>query len=808
MNDTSVVEIQGKFVRRLERSEDESFRPNDDLGGKGSSLARLISAGFPVPRTGVVTTASYHAIAHGLHLEDRLVGTGSAQSTLSADDVDALFDDVELSPELAAQIIALAQWVGDGQPIAVRSSATVEDLHGSSFAGQYSSFLNVDSTDEKSLLQTVKRVWASLWHPAPVAYREAFGFTDVDAAMAVVFMQMIPAQKAGVIFTADPGGEANACRVEQVDGLGESLVSGERTPDAWVVQRSDFETLPSSARRALETSLEIEAYFEVPQDIEWAATDTDVFIVQARPITALEDNDGFDSPIDDHELTTAGIAEMVPGVLPPLLWEVNHYLLGEAFRSFLDNLGILHGSAVTDPPFVRRIRGRAAIDFDQLRQAAASVPGAIEELERAYFRSSTTPPGDGDQGNRWVRRWRSSVSDLRTLRTTSAITQQSDVLIRAVDLVSPGELETRSDADLMAYDRRLLDLAARCLSTELGIAAIAAAAYEDLVRVLTGYFGADVAANSAQLLTRGATVGVTRPATSSAALFAGPTWNELSLTPAEILGTRQSAEEAQDQQKGVEAQMLALPGWQIRRVLTGQVVDLRLHRFRRLVRRAREYLWRREAMKSAVLRLGGEARRVHGEYGRRLVLQGVLADTGDIEVLTTGEIAAALSGSLHDGSDVVRRRQNWVRRYTVEGPLPLRFVGLPDRETAPLPDGHVIDGWASSPGRYTGRAKAITGPGETLQLGDVLVAEATDASWSPLFLKAGAVVVERGGPLSHAAILARELGVPAVLNVEQATRLLDGHEVTVDGDEGVVVIVGEDPDDAETRGATERSVSS
>ena len=156
--------------------------------------------------------------------------------------------------------------------------------------------------------------------------------------------------------------------------------------------------------------------------------------------------------------------------------------------------------------------------------------------------------------------------------------------------------------------------------------------------------------------------------------------------------------------------------------------------------------------------------------------------------MTSAELAAACRGTVDLGMDVLGRRRNWLSRYEAEGQLPVRFTGTPERDQAPLPEGDVLPGWAASAGRRRGVARVLSKPSDHLRRGDVLVAEATDASWSPLFVKAGAVVVERGGPLSHAAILARELGLPAVLNVEGATRVLDGKVVSVDGTQGLVVI--------------------
>ena len=142
--------------------------------------------------------------------------------------------------------------------------------------------------------------------------------------------------------------------------------------------------------------------------------------------------------------------------------------------------------------------------------------------------------------------------------------------------------------------------------------------------------------------------------------------------------------------------------------------------------------------------------------------------------------------------DVLSHRRRWQSRYEQDGPLPPRFEGRPDRSSVVGRTGSRIEGWAASPGRFRGRAVVLRSPDDELPAGSVLVAEATDPSWSPVFLTAGALVLDRGGPLSHAAILARELGLPAVLNVPGATTLLVGHDVTVDGDAGVVLV--HDPD--------------
>ena len=365
--------------------------------------------------------------------------------------VDETFASAPLDRHIEADIVDLAALVGRSGLLAVRSSATVEDLSGASFAGQYRSILDVDSTDPQALMAAVRKVWASLWHRAPAVYRQAFSIDPSSVAMAVVLMRMIPATTAGVVFTRDPSG-AEGARVESVDGLAESFVSGQNTPSAWVVDSTTVPSaVPAPARIALELSQRIEEAAGVPQDVEWAAIGDDVWIVQARPITVLDDHDGFDTPIDDHELTTAGIAELMPGVLAPLGWALNQFMLEEAFRSVLDDLGVVRGSEHEDRRLVRRVRGRAAVDFDQLRAIAGEVPGAVEQLEEQYFGTlsdGTTDRTTTRNRSRLARTW----LELQSLRTQRVVIDAADVVVQSVQRIRPRRpaLSVASDTWLLA----------------------------------------------------------------------------------------------------------------------------------------------------------------------------------------------------------------------------------------------------------------------------------------------------------------------------------------------------------------------
>ncbi|MGY1792402.1 PEP/pyruvate-binding domain-containing protein [Geodermatophilus sp. SYSU D00525] len=774
--------------------------PPGQLGGKGASLDRLVQRGTPVPPTAVVTADAYRTVAADPGLAAFLT-TLRGGAPVPAAEVDAAFRAVPVPPALAAAVVAAAREVAAGRPLAVRSSATVEDMAAASFAGQYRSSLDVDP---EAVLDAVRLTWASLWHPAPVAYRRAWGIPDGDVAMPAVLMRMVPARSAGVVFTVDPGGAPDRVRVEAVQGLGESLVSGARTPEVFLLPRGGDPdpALPVAVREATALALQVERDEGRPQDVEWAWDGTRTWVVQARPITTgpARTDDGCDTAPDDDELTTEGIGETLPGLLPPLVWDVASFLVEEALREVLGRLWGLPADRTGPHELVRRVRGRAALDLDLMRAAARAVPGGSEaELERQYLGAPVSGaavpgaavPGAAVPGAATGRRapwWRTARLQLRagTARRRAAV--EAGVVLGAADavLADPPALADLDAAGLLAYRRRLVDLGARATTVELAVASAAVAAYRELEARLAGHLGEESAAAWAQRVTGGGATGRDRSPAASRSVFAGPTWAETGQAAVPAPPSRR--EERDAARAALEEDLRSRPRWRRVRVLTGQLVDVRMHVLRREVTDATAGLTRREDVKAAVLAVGGEVRRAHLEAGRRLTAAGVLARAEDVDLLRDAELGPALDGAPPPPAELARRRR-WLDQRAADPPPPLRWTGVPAPAPAAVLHGDRLSGWAASPGRHTGRARVLTEPRpELLAEGEVLVAAATDAGWSPVFLRAGAIVVERGGPLSHAAIVARELGLPAVLNLPGAAAVLDGRTVTVDGDTGTVLL--------------------
>jgi rifampicin phosphotransferase len=808
--------------RSAARRLDGSGATTLDVGGKAASLDRLVANGFPVPPAIALTADAYRAFVEGAALgafidELRRADLPSADA-IEAETarVDAAFLGAGIPADLADIIRDTARELLAGAPVAVRSSATAEDLAAASFAGQYRTFLDLRSEDE--VLDAVVRCWASLWGPSVRAYRRREGVSESGLAMGVIVQAMAPAEWAGVVFTRDPHGDPRTARIEAVRGLGEGLVSGRITPHDYEVDRTTFSVRGSHAHwpptfleDLLRLGLRIERATGAPQDIEWAFANGRLLVLQTRPITVTEprvdEDDGFDTtPIQGATYTPAGVQEMLPGVVSPLLWTINAPLLENAFRNLFAELGAR--IPLTDGPYVAvgRFRGRAALNLSLIRDAAASVPGSSRsEVERQYLGRVLDRDDDLSTSKGGLSQ---VVSGLRSVRTRRRISDEVEVFAESVHGVVALDLALAELplARLVAYRGRVRDLAYRGYAAEVAAAAAAAAAYRSLESLLERWAGEERATSWAQRLT--AATGATdldQRLIGSMSIYGGPTWDEdvvlptrgvRSVTRSGIPRLRTPSEHFSDEAERralaeLVAELQLSRRWRAIRVLTGQIVDVRVRLLRKLTDDASRFLMLREKAKAALLVLGGEERRLICEATRRLLASGSLSQAEDVLLLSDGELEELLLGGEPVSAEELVRRRNAFSRAEAAEPLPETFVGLPGADAnVPALTGDVLEGWAASPGRNRGQARILHGvaDGRHLLPGEIIVARTTDPSWTPLFSVAGGIVLEEGGPLSHAAIVAREFRVPAVLNVKGALRAIsDGQEVEVDGSTGLVV---------------------
>ena len=287
------------------------------VGSKAHGLGTLLREGFRVPPGFAITTDAYRE--HVAHNNLRAV----LSADRSAEDIRQAFEHSRPSPQLSEAVLAAHEQLGgSAQPVAVRSSATAEDLANASFAGQQETYLWLLGGEQ--VLQHVLRCWGSLFTEQAVAYRQHLGVPFEDLAMAVVVQQMVPAEVAGVMLTIDPiSGDRSTITIEAAYGLGAAVVNGEVTPDRFVVDKTTLEireralgdkhmayrfdpsiagtrflpVLPARQRQACMSDEEVRALAQLgkrmeqamgdrPQDLEWAIGPTrEIFLLQARPET-------------------------------------------------------------------------------------------------------------------------------------------------------------------------------------------------------------------------------------------------------------------------------------------------------------------------------------------------------------------------------------------------------------------------------------------------------------------------------------------------------------------------------------------
>jgi pyruvate,water dikinase len=303
----------------------------DGVGGKAASLGELTAAGLPVPSGFVVTAGTYREFIENADIDEELFSAVDVDH----EDTDALREAHERAHDLIMNtpvpgdvregILSAYRGLGDGERfVAVRSSATAEDLPDASFAGQQETFLNVR---EDALIRRVKECWASLFSQRAIYYRNRQGFPHAEVDIAVVVQEMVPAEKSGVLFTSHPSTGDPRIIIEAAWGLGEAVVSGSVSPDNYVIDKEsgeaetitvadkkvmmlkDEETgetverpVPDDKRskRVLDDDeiaelaalgRQVEDHYDAPQDVEWAIHDGEVYMLQSRPITTISDDD-------------------------------------------------------------------------------------------------------------------------------------------------------------------------------------------------------------------------------------------------------------------------------------------------------------------------------------------------------------------------------------------------------------------------------------------------------------------------------------------------------------------------------------
>jgi rifampicin phosphotransferase len=807
-----------KFVASL-----RDFGRDDvsSAGGKGANLGELVRAGLPVPDGFVITTAAYGAAVQPLDLRiaDRLSADNGASIRADIGAISMPFD-------LRAEIAEAYADLGAG-PVAVRSSATAEDLLGAAFAGQQDTYLNV--IGETELSNAVRRCWASLWTERAISYRARLGIDSAEIRIAVVVQRMINAEVAGVMFTADPiSGDRDTIMIEASNGLGEAVVSGLVTPDHYVLDDQgrirEFDPGdPDRAQRLPDRVLAelarlgrvVAKYFGRPQDIEWAYAEDRVWLLQARPMTALppppiELNAAQRRlgsvlldylpvrpyPIDMTTWVPYGPAGMMAKV-------IGRFGIRDAFEGFLpeDEYGVVDRLVPVAPrPTLGVLRApwriaTLAHRYDPGRWTEdprfAEFLGEVRDLAARDL--MTMPWPQLKAMPREALALIKPIGDLRIdylPRTGLALLRLFIVLRLLRRSALLGDLIVGARTRTTDANRALEALAARAR----GDSSLRGAITRLDPKALTAFpeFQAEFNAYLAEYGHR---------ETVTPVLVTPPTQGDapetvLSLINVLATGSPRTA----DHTDGAMSELLKHP------LLRGS--RRRQARIERWVEAARTGMAFREDSHFYFLMPLPILRRSLLEMGRRLCDVGVLEKPEEVfhlrldeleSIQDPAQLPSTSSGRLETASGrskaeslraAVRTRS--ARREELRG---VRLIDptavFPRRDCGDA----LITGTPASSGFATGPVTVIRGPDEFSRLapGDVLVCPYTNPTWTTLFQRAAAVVVDSGGQGSHAAIVAREYGIPAVMGTGVGTTTLtDGQLVTVNGSTGRVAAADTD----------------
>lgn len=810
--------------------------------------------GTAVPAGFCVTTAAFRRVLAGVpSFDDRLErlarlgpGDGAAVRALSAD----LREAVEGAPvpaDLAAAITRAPAAAGPRVAWAVRSSATAEDLPTASFAGQHDTYLDI--VGPAAVLRHVRRCWGSLFTERAVVYRMQTGVDHRTVRMAVVVQRMVVPRAAGILFTADPvTSNRRVAAIEAVPGPGEALVSGLVGADSYAVRDGEVvsRTIAATRQPAL-TDWEalrlaglgrrIEAHLGAPQDIEWCLDEDGFHIVQSRPITTL-----FPLPAAGdgrtHVYVSVGHQQMMTDAMKALglsLWQLttprpmaeaggrlfvdvapilaspagraglldalgsSDPLIGDALRTVLARGDLIRPLPDDGPPDAHAGGPPEPMEADPaiVTELIARSRASLAALERDIRTTSGAALIDLVLAD--VARLRAELFDPRSLRVITAAMDASrwlnerlhewlgernaaDALTRSVPhnvtsqmglaLLDVGDA-IRPHPEVVAFLERVEDDDADLLDGLAGLAGGPEA--RAALRAYLDRYGMRCAGE----------IDITRPRWSErpAALVPMILGNVRNSAPG--AGRRlfeQGRREAAARERELIVRLRALPDGE------QKAADAT-----RMIARVRAFSGYREYPKyGMVSRYAVYKRALMGEAGR-LVRAGVLRRREDIFHLRIEELAEVVrTGRVDDG--LIRRRREAFRSYraltpprvlTSDGEV---IAGAYRRQGVPA---GALVGLPVSAGSVEGRARVVMDiAAADLGPGDILVTTYTDPSWTPLFVGITGLVTEVGGLMTHGAVIAREYGLPAVVGVPDATRLIrDGQRIRVHGTDGYVEVL-------------------
>ena len=776
----------------------------DDLliaGGKGANLGEILRANINVPNGFIITTNTYKKFKDGSFPED-----------------------------IQNLIKEKYRRLGENTRVAVRSSATAEDLPNASFAGLQETFLNVQGIE--NLLDRIKDCYASLWSDRAVSYRKDKGFDDNLVSIAVIIQEMIESEKAGILFTVNPlNQKENEMQINASYGLGESIVSGRVSADNYIVDKKGSILEKTIENKKVQTifgeketievpididkrnqstlndkeilelvkcGLQIEKHYGIPMDIEWAIKDNTVYILQARAITTLEDykeNKNNKNLVENYlgnqklnkhmKEIMAFLLEKIP--FPHRALDFDYLMvINNQKRNITAEAGIVlpKGFEIDDDGIQTFSRDKKRINRNILN--FFKVIKNMKDFEKCNKKCKEFMPI-----------YENEIKNMKDLNFENMSLAQCETFI-----VNSHELLQK-----LTYDRFKYAMFPTFLSTKK---------FDKIIKQVNNSYSAFdfywELNNKTSVVTKDISKianEIIKNSEIKKDILAGEKFTTLyekhnnfkCLTdnfmnkngfksdyncyclaaktfiedPDRLLNILKPIIQNNKEETSTEKDFSKLIG-SIKEIYGNKFEkiekQIEFFRYFHLVREESQYLWETlfYYIRSCIKRINTL---LVGDDNYQVAVANLFYDEL-LETLRRGFL------NEEDKEKIERRNQKFPLVANVwEASKLLVF------ETR----GEILKGVSGSPGVAIGKVSLIKSPNEFYKMnkGDVLVCPFTDPEWTPLFKLASAVVADTGSALSHAAIIAREYNIPAVLGVGFATtEFKDGERIQVDGNEGVV----------------------
>jgi len=655
-----------------------------------------------------------------------------------------------------------------GFPLAVRSSASVEDGRGHSFAGQFESFLNLTTLAEVEA--AVEACRQSVKATGVIHYCEKHAIDPATVRMSVIVQRMIQPALAGVAFTVNPTTGTEKVTIEVCEGLADGLLAGNRAalPIDHPLFQQHFAEITETAQR-------IQRYFGAPQDIEFAIAEEVLYILQSRPITRI----GF--PPDIGEWTNADFRDggVSATVCTPLMWSLYDFIWDRTLKDCLRDIRLFE----KDFQAGRMFFGRPYWNLGAVKRCVAKIPGFVERefdedlsvqinypdaglrtpvtfqtivraiptilaLPRFFRRQQREAEQLIQEFSGIEQRWESTSGDVeasfRELIERDYF-QVENTYFRTIYAVSLAKLDLKDsfpDCDYSLLVAALPDL--QHMAPLRKMREMAARGDRDVTSLIREFrhqcrFGIDIR---------------------------HPRWDEDAEFVQELLDQLPAAA-GSDPRPAYE---------QVRSATVARLPWWRRRAFQRKLNRLRKFVWLREELRDISSRMYYLIRRHVLEIASRREL-------GDaIFFQTFQEIFRDDRGAIGSRRDIYESYRN----FQAPNEIGARFSYQSE-----CPSGALM-GIGASGGKVTGVARVARTVHEALRAepGSILICPFTEPGWTPVLDRVAGVVTETGGQLSHAAVICREYGIPAVLGVVNATdRIRDGSRIEVNGFEGFVTIL-------------------